>query len=65
MAAISPIEFMRQVRAEVAKVTYPSQRETMITTAMVLLMVVLASLFFLAADQIISRLVSLLLGLGR
>ena len=65
MAAISPLEFMRQVRAEVAKVTFPSQRETMITTVMVLLMVVLASLFFLAADQIISRLISLLLGLGR
>ncbi len=59
------MEFMRQVRAEVAKVTFPSQRETTITTGMVLLMVVLASLFFLAADQIISRLVSLLLGLGR
>ena len=64
MASTSPMEFMRQVRAEVAKVTWPTRRETIITTVMVLLMVIAASLFFLAADQIISWVVSFVLGFG-
>jgi preprotein translocase subunit SecE len=59
------MEFMRQVRAEVAKVTWPTRRETVITTIMVLMMVIAASFFFLAADQLISWLVSLFLGIGR
>jgi len=64
MAKTSPFEFIQQVRAEVAKVTWPSRKETMITTVMVFIMVSLAAVFFLVVDQILSWLVSLALGLG-
>ena len=62
MAKTNPFQFVQQVRSEVAKVTWPSRRETMITTAMVFVMVALASIFFFVADQILSWGVGLLLG---
>ena len=65
MAKLSPVEFFNQVRAETAKVTWPTRRETLITTAMVFVMVFLASIFFLIADQIIRFGVSTLLTLGQ
>jgi preprotein translocase subunit SecE len=49
----------------VSKVTWPSRRETLITTAMVMLMSVVAALFFLGADWVISKVVTLVLGIGR
>jgi preprotein translocase subunit SecE len=52
MAKSNPFTFLQQVRSETAKVTWPSRRETMISTMMVLAMVVIASLFFFAVDQI-------------
>lgn len=61
MARTNPITFIQQVRSEVSKVVWPSRNETLISTAMVLAMVVIASLLFLAADQLISWLVQLLL----
>jgi preprotein translocase subunit SecE len=64
MAKVSPFRFLQEVRAEVAKVTWPSRRETAITTAMVFVMVAIASVFFLIADQIIRLFVTLVLGLG-
>ena len=64
MAKTSPGQFITQVRQESAKVTWPSRKETMITTAMVFVMVVLASLFFLVSDQVLRWVVSLILGLG-
>ena len=60
----NPITFLQQVRQEVAKVTWPSRRETMITTVMVFIMVILAAFFFLAVDQVLSYVVSWLLQLG-
>ncbi|MBB6306027.1 MULTISPECIES: preprotein translocase subunit SecE [Xanthobacter] len=65
MAKLSPVEFFNQVRAETAKVTWPTRRETLITTAMVFVMVFLASIFFLIADQIIRFGVSTLLTIGQ
>jgi preprotein translocase subunit SecE len=64
MAKTNPFEFLQQVRSEAAKVTWPTRKETMVTTAMVLVMVVLASLFFLVVDQVIAWGVRLILGLG-
>ena len=64
MARISPFKFMQEVRAEAQKVTWPSRRETLITTAMVFIMVAIASIFFLVADQITRFLVTLVLGIG-
>jgi preprotein translocase subunit SecE len=53
----NPIEFFQQVRQEAAKVTWPTRNETMITTVMVLIMVVLASFFFLGVDAVLKWLV--------
>jgi preprotein translocase subunit SecE len=63
MAGANPLKFMQEVRQEVGKVTWPTRQETLISTIMVLVMVALASLFFLAADQIISWLVTLMLSI--
>jgi preprotein translocase subunit SecE len=49
----------------VSKVTWPSRRETMITTIMVIVMSVFAALFFLGVDWVFSMLVKIILGLGR
>ena len=65
MAKVSPFKFLQEVRDEMKKVTWPTRRETVITTIMVLAMSVAAALFFLAADWILSQLVTLVLGLGR
>jgi preprotein translocase subunit SecE len=65
MARTNPFEFLQQVRTEVAKVTWPTRRETLITTGMVLVMVILTALFFLAADFALSTVVSFILGIGR
>jgi preprotein translocase subunit SecE len=64
MAKTSPFKFLQEVRAETQKVTWPTRRETAITTAMVFVMVAVASVFFLVADQIIRLFVTFVLGLG-
>jgi preprotein translocase subunit SecE len=61
----NPFTFLQQVRSEATKIVWPTRRETAISTGMVFIMVVLASLFFLIADQIFSVGVSYLLGIGR
>ncbi len=65
MAKPNPVEFLQEVQNEGKKVTWPSRKETMITTAMVFVLVVVASVFFLFADQVIRWGVGLVLGLGR
>jgi preprotein translocase subunit SecE len=60
----NPLTFLQEVRAEAAKVTWPSRRETMITTVLVILMVLLASLFFVAVDQGLRLIVSFILSFG-
>ena len=65
MANFSPITFIREVRQEVAKVTWPTWKEVWITTLMVLIMVALASVFFLLVDQALSHIVQFVLGIGR
>ena len=64
MAKISPFKFMQEVRTEAQKVTWPTRRETMVTTAMVFVMVAAISIFFLVADQIMRLLVTFVLGIG-
>lgn len=63
MARTNPIQFLQQVRSEVSKVTWPGRNEVLISSIMVVVLVILASLFFLLADQIISWLVSLMLSI--
>ncbi len=64
MAKVSPFKFLQEVRTETQKVTWPSRRETMITTLMVFIMVTAASIFFLVADQVIRFLITLVLRVG-
>ena len=61
--AFSPFKFLQEVRSETAKVTWPTRRETMITTIMVFIMVAVSSVFFFVADQIIRVLITYLLGI--
>jgi preprotein translocase subunit SecE len=65
MAKTSAAEFIQQVRQEVGRVTWPSRKETMITTAMVFVMVFIAAAFFFLVDQVFSAGVRLLFGLGQ
>src|SRR5215469_5564938 len=62
--ATSPFKFFQEVREETRKVTWPSRKETAITTAMVFVMVAIASVFFLVADQIMRIAVTFVLGIG-
>jgi preprotein translocase subunit SecE len=64
MAKTNPAVFMRQVRQEVSKVTWPSRKETGVTTAMVFVMVTLAAIFFMIVDKIISIGIQGVLGIG-
>ncbi len=64
MAKTSVVQFFREVRQEAAKVTWPTRKETMISTGLVLVMVILAALFFLIVDEVIAIGVRFLLGFG-
>jgi len=64
MAKFDPLGFFREVRQEVAKVTWPTRKETGITTAMVFSMVLVAAIFFLLVDQVLAFFVRMVLGLG-
>ncbi|MGH7093109.1 MAG: preprotein translocase subunit SecE [Stellaceae bacterium] len=65
MAKISPAEFTQQVRQEVSRVTWPTRKETMVTTAMVFVMVFIAAGFFFVIDQVMAQAVRLVFGLGQ
>jgi preprotein translocase subunit SecE len=64
MAKTNPVEFLKQVRSEVGKVTWPTRRETGITTVLVLVMAVASAIFFMVVDWLIRIGLSLLLALG-
>jgi len=57
-----PLTFLRQVRQEAARVTWPTRKETTISAIMVFVMVVISAIFLFVADQIIAFLIQLLLG---
>ncbi|HJN25143.1 MAG TPA: preprotein translocase subunit SecE [Rhodospirillales bacterium] len=64
MAKISPAQFIQEVRQETSKVTWPTRKETGVSTAMVFVMVILAALFFFAVDQVLALGVRTVFGLG-
>lgn len=64
MAKLDPAQYVRDVRTEVAKVTWPTRRETLITTGLVLAMSALAAVFFLIVDQLIALAMRGVFGLG-
>ena len=64
MEKVNPVKFAHEVRQEAAKVTWPTRKETVVTTGMVMVMVVLAAAFFFVADQVLSFGVRFILGTG-
>jgi preprotein translocase subunit SecE len=63
MATTNPVQFLQQVRAEVSKVSWPTRREVLLTTAMVFVMAALASVFFFAIDLLIRTGLQAVLGM--
>ncbi len=65
MAKTGPIQFYREVRAEMKKITWPTRKETIASTIAVFIMVILASLFLFLSDQVIAFVISFILGFGQ
>ena len=63
MAKTTPGEFIRQVRSETAKVSWPTRRETITTAIMVLIMTTLLAIFFFGIDSFFGAIVKYLLSL--
>ena len=64
MAKVSPIQFFRQVKQEIKKVTWPTRKEVMMTSMMVIVIVAIATACFFFVDQIFGWAVKLIFGLG-
>jgi preprotein translocase subunit SecE len=65
MSKFNPFQFLQEVRSETAKVTWPTRKEVMVTTAMVFVLAIVAAIFFTIADLIIRFLLTTILGVGR
>jgi preprotein translocase subunit SecE len=64
MTKMKPIRYLQEIKSEITKVTWPTKRETTVTSLMVLIFVFVAAIFFLISDRILSWIVSLILGIG-
>ncbi|OUS12004.1 preprotein translocase subunit SecE [Rhodospirillales bacterium 47_12_T64] len=64
MAKTNPGQLMKEFRQELSKVTWPTRKETMVTTGMVFVMVTLTAIFFFLVDLVLNQGVKLILGLG-
>ncbi|AUG52273.1 preprotein translocase subunit SecE [Thalassospira marina] len=64
MAKTSPAQFVQQVRQEARKVSWPTRKETTVSTLMVFIMVAFASVFFFVVDQLLALGVKLIFGVG-
>ncbi len=62
--AVNPAKFVREVRTEITRITWPSRRETMVTTGLVFAMAALAAVFFFIVDQVVGLGVRELFGIG-
>jgi len=62
LAGINPVAYLRDVRQEIGRVTWPSRKETLITTGLVLALSALAAVFFLVVDWLIQLGMRLLFG---
>lgn len=63
MTELNPAKFYREVRQEVSKVSWPTRKETLTSTVMVLVLVLIAGLFFWVVDSVIAALVRVILGM--
>ncbi len=62
--AVDPARFIREVRSEIAKVTWPSRKETAVSTALVMALAAAIAVFFLIIDEIVGYGIHSLFGLG-
>ncbi|MBC7636478.1 MAG: preprotein translocase subunit SecE [Acetobacteraceae bacterium] len=60
----NPVKFLRDVRLEATKVTWPSRKETLVTTGLVFALSTLAAIFFFVADQVIGLAIRAIFGFG-
>ncbi len=65
MANLNPAKFIREVRSEVSKVSWPTRKETMVSTAMVLILAGVSAVFFLMVDGIFAWGIGEILGLAK
>jgi len=61
---ISPALFVRQVRQELSKVTWPTRRDTLISSMVVIVLIIVFSLFFLLTDQVLSFSIKKIISFG-
>ncbi len=61
---VSPVKYVGQVRQEARKVVWPTSRETMVTTVLVMFMVILMGIFFFFVDWVLAFAIRIILGLG-
>jgi preprotein translocase subunit SecE len=64
MAKFNPFQFLQEVRSETSKVTWPTRKEVLVTTAMVFVLAIVAAIFFTIVDQVIRFLLVNILGVG-
>ena len=64
MAKTNPVQFIQEVRQEASKVTWPSRKETSVSTAMVFVMVIISAIFFMIVDWLLQIGVKSVLGIG-
>jgi preprotein translocase subunit SecE len=63
MAALNPAKFVREVQQEMKRVTWPTRKETVISTVTVLVVVVIASTFFLLVDVLAGSIIRSIIGI--
>ena len=61
---MKPIRYLQEIKSEITKVTWPTRRETTVTSLMLLIFVFVSAIFFLISDRILSWIVALILGIG-
>lgn len=64
MAKTTPAQFIREVRQELSKVSWPGRKETILTTVMVFIVTIIAAIFFLVSDAVLSHVIDWVLKLG-
>lgn len=64
MSKLNPAKFVREIRQEMEKVTWPTRKETMVSTGMVLALAALAATFFVFVDWVIATLIRIILGIA-
>lgn len=64
MAKTNPAQFVREVRQEIGKVTWPTRKETMVSGTVVLGVAMVAGLFFMLVDTVIGKVIQGIFGFG-